>query len=268
MIDRGRKNLLGVRISAVDYDAALARIADAARSHQPLAVSALAVHGVMTGVLDATHRYRLNHLDLLVPDGQPVRWALNRLYGTGLPDRVYGPALMLKACELAAMAGWPIFLFGGTEDMLAALRANLRKQFPNLQIVGWRASRFRRLNPDERNEIVTTIRSSGARITFVGLGCPRQEVWAYEFREALSMPILAVGAAFAFHAGLLPQAPPTWQRIGLEWFFRFMREPRRLWRRYVYLNPLYISLVLLQAARLRRFDPDQSVRPTEELLYG
>lgn len=268
MIDRGRKNLLGVRISAVDYDAALARIADAARLQQPLAVSALAVHGVMTGVLDATHRYRLNHLDLLVPDGQPVRWALNRLYGTGLPDRVYGPALMLKTCELAAAEGWPIFLFGGTEDMLAALRENLRKQFPNLQIAGWQASRFRRLNPDERNEIVGTIRSSGARITFVGLGCPRQEVWAYEFREALSMPILAVGAAFAFHAGLLPQAPPTWQRIGLEWFFRFTREPRRLWRRYVYLNPLYISLVLLQAARLRRFDPDQATRPTEELLYG
>lgn len=267
MIDRGRHNVLGVLVHAVDYEAAVARIAAAARARRPLAVSALAVHGVMTGALDAAHRHRLNALDLVVPDGQPVRWALNWLYRARLPDRVYGPTLMLKTCERAAAEGLPVFLFGGTPELLDALQVNLRARFPNLQFAGARASRFRRLTPEERDETVAAIRASGAAITLVGLGCPRQEVWAYEFRQALSMPILAVGAAFNFHAGLLPQAPPALQKRGLEWLYRLAREPRRLWRRYLLLNPLYVLLLLLQAARLRAFDP-RGAAPREELLYG
>ena len=102
----------------------------------------------------------------------------------------------------------------------------------------------------------------------VGLGCPRQEVWAYEFRDALSMPLLAVGAAFNFHAGLLPQAPPTLQRFGLEWAYRLVQEPKRLWRRYLLLNPAYVSLLTLQWLGLRRFRPETAVKPTEEILYG
>ncbi len=268
MIDRGKQNVLGVLVDAVDYEGAVERIATAARQRQPLATSALAVHGVMTGVLDPAHRYRLNRLDLVVPDGQPVRWALNLLHGAQLPDRVYGPTLMLRTCERAAAEGLPIFLFGGTQALLDQLQAKLGERFPRLQIAGTWASRFRRLTSAERDEAVEKIRASGAAITLVGLGCPRQEVWAYEFRQALSMPILAVGAAFNFHAGLLPQAPPYLQRRGLEWLYRFAQEPRRLWRRYLILNPLYVSLLALQAAHLRRFDPAHAVPPSEELLYG
>ena len=268
MIDRGRHNVLGILVNAVDYDAAVHKIVDAARARQPLAVSALAVHGVMTGVLDREHRYRLNGLDLIVPDGQPVRWALNQLYGANLSDRVYGPTLMLKTCERAAAEGLPIFLFGGSEDLLDSLRAKLEARFPKLQFAGTRASKFRQLTPAERDETVASIRDSGAAITLVGLGCPRQEVWAYEFREALSMPILAVGAAFNFHAGLLPQAPRLMQDWGFEWLFRLMAEPRRLWQRYLLLNPLYASMLCLQACRLRRFDPHDAVRPKREVLYG
>jgi exopolysaccharide biosynthesis WecB/TagA/CpsF family protein len=231
VIDRGKKNLLGVLVDAVDYEAAVERIIDAAHAGRPLAASALAVHGVMTGVQDRTHRYRLNHLDMVTPDGQPVRWALNALHGTGLTERVYGPTLTLKLCERAQREGLAIYLYGSQIHVLQALALRLKCLFPRLIVAGWEPSRFRSLSAEEAQEADSRIRASGARITLVGLGCPRQEVWVYEHREALSMPTLAVGAAFDFHAGRLPQAPMLLQRIGLEWAYRLVREPRRLWRR-------------------------------------
>ncbi|MDP6445915.1 MAG: WecB/TagA/CpsF family glycosyltransferase [Pirellulaceae bacterium] len=268
MIDQGKHNVLGVHVDAVDYDGAVEKIASAARDNQPFAVSALAVHGLMTGVLDEEHRFRLNHFDLLTPDGQPVRWALNWLHSARLADRVYGPNLMLKTCERAAAEGLPIFLFGGTEELLDKLVENLLAKFPELQIAGRRASRFRKLSAAERDEVVAEIKASGAKLTFVGLGCPRQEVWAFEHREALSMPILAVGAAFNFHAGQLDQAPKFLQDRGLEWAFRLAKEPLRLWRRYLLLNPMYVGLLTAQALRLRRFDPADCRQPGDEALYG
>lgn len=268
MIDRGKHNVLGIRIDAVDYEAAVERIIHAAKGSRPMAVSALAVHGVMTGVLDPVHRFRLNDYDLVVPDGQPVRWALNWLHRARLADRVYGPDLMLETCRRAEEERLPVFLYGSTAEMIDSLRSGLRRSFPRLPIAGSAPSRFRRLSPEEREELVAAIRGSGAAITFVGLGCPRQEVWAYEFRHALSMPLVAVGAAFAFHASRLPQAPRFLQDRGLEWAFRLFREPRRLWKRYLLLNPLYLTLLLLQITRLKSFDPDGALRPTEELLYG
>jgi N-acetylglucosaminyldiphosphoundecaprenol N-acetyl-beta-D-mannosaminyltransferase len=268
MINYGKQNILGIRIDAVDYTTSIDMIIAAAKDRRPFAVSALAVHGVMTGVLNAEHRHRLNRLDLVVPDGQPVRWAMNWLYGVKLADRVYGPNLMLKTCEHAAEQELPIYLFGGTRELLDTLKQNLKEQFPKLNIIGTKASRFRQLSAAERDDVVDEIRSSGAAITMVGLGCPRQEVWAYEFREALSMPILAVGAAFNFHAGQLDQAPEFMQRRGLEWFYRLVKEPHRLWKRYLLLNPLYVSLLLAQRLSLKSFDPKDSVRPTAESLYG
>lgn len=268
MIDLGRFNILGIRINAIDYDAAADRILRAARHAQPLAVSALAVHGVMTGVLDRDHRHRLNGLDMLVPDGQPVRWALNWLYGTRLSDRVYGPNLMLELCRRAADEQVPIFLFGGSEEMLAALRERLVKLVPGLQIAGSRASRFRTLDPAESRELVEEIRASGARLVFVGIGCPRQEVFAYEHRNDIGVPLVAVGAAFAFHAALLAQAPRRMQRAGLEWLFRLVAEPKRLWRRYLFLNPLYLLLLTLQALQLHTIDPEDTRAPRMEMRYG
>jgi N-acetylglucosaminyldiphosphoundecaprenol N-acetyl-beta-D-mannosaminyltransferase len=268
MIDMGKQNVLGVCVDAVDYDAAVARIIAAAGEGRGMAVSALAVHGVMTGVLDPIHRYRLNHLDLVVPDGQPVRWAINLLYRAHLPDRVYGPTLMLKLCERAAHEGLAIYLYGSRSDTLAALARSLRARFPGLNIAGTQASVFRRISPEEKRAVVEMIRRSGAALLFVGLGCPRQEVWAYEYRDAIAMPLIAVGAAFDFHTGLLPQAPPWMQRVGLEWLYRLTHEPGRLWKRYVLLNPCYLALLALQATGLKRFDPTRATPPSEELRYG
>lgn len=268
MIDLGKFNLLGVNINAVDYDAAVAKIVEAAEHRKPLGVSALAVHGVMTGVMDDEHRHRLNELELIVPDGQPVRWALNWLYRTRLKDRVYGPNLMLRTCAAAAQQGIPIFLFGGKAELLADLSSNLLKQFPDLKIAGQLPSKFRTISTAEKQEIIETIEQSGAAITLVGLGCPRQEVWAYEFKDHLRMPVLAVGAAFNFHAGQLAQAPALLQRFGLEWLYRLTREPKRLWRRYVILNPYYLSLLFLQWTGLRKFKPESTRFPEREIMYG
>lgn len=268
MINAGRFNLLGIQIAAVDYDGALKEIVSAAHERRAFGVSALAVHGVMTGFLDPTHRFRLNELEMIVPDGQPVRWGLNLLHAVNLKDRVYGPVLMLKTCQQAAQEGIPIFLFGGNVDVLDRLSNRLTSLFPNLQIAGRRPSKFRTMELEEKQELIQEIVASGAGITFVGLGCPRQEVWTFEFRTHLSMPVLAVGAAFNFHAGLLSQAPPRMQAMGLEWLYRLAKEPTRLWKRYLMLNPLYVTMLFLQWTGLRRFSPSDSVAPTSEILYG
>lgn len=262
-----KSNILGVLIDAVDYEGAIDIIVRAAKEGRALAVSALAVHGLMTGALNREQRFRLNHFDLLVPDGQPVRWALNALYGAQLPDRVYGPNLTLGICAAAAREGLAVYFYGSTPEVLSSLRASLENKFPGLVITGMEPSKFRRLSREERADLATRIRASRATLVFVGLGCPRQEAFAYEVREIVGMPVLAVGAAFPFIAGILPQAPSWMQAAGLEWLYRLLHEPRRLWRRYLLLNPAYVFLVILQALRLSRFSPDGEL-PRTECLYG
>jgi N-acetylglucosaminyldiphosphoundecaprenol N-acetyl-beta-D-mannosaminyltransferase len=264
----GKKNVLGVLVDPIDQRTALECVDRAARDRKRCTISALAVHGVMTGALDRQHRARLNGLDLIVPDGQPVRWALNLMHGTKLAERVYGPDLMLAVCRLAARKGYPVYLYGSKAEVLERLSRNLLARAPDLKIAGKEASAFRRLTERERDQVLERIRSSGARIVFVGLGCPRQEVWAYENGGSLSCPVLAVGAAFDFHAGTLEQAPARLQRLGLEWLYRLSKEPRRLWRRYLILNPVYLTLLGLQATGLYAPDPECVSEAPEELRFG
>jgi exopolysaccharide biosynthesis WecB/TagA/CpsF family protein len=250
----------------VDYETAVDRIIRAAHDRRGFVASALAVHGLMTGVLDPEQRYRLNCFDLLVPDGQPVRWALNWLYRTGLADRVYGPNLMRHVCARAAQEGLGIFFYGSTDEVLQAMKKNLEDTYPGIRIAGMEASKFRRLTPRERDALTDRILSTGASLVMVGLGCPRQEVWGYEFRDLLQLPVLTVGAAFPFTAGKVRQAPRMLQNLGLEWAFRLCMEPR-LWRRYLFLNPAYLALLALQSLGL--FDSSTEGRkPARELLYG
>jgi len=268
MIDFGKKNLLGINISAVDYETAVARIIAAAKNRKRMTVSAAAVHGVMTGVLNSVHGYRLNHIDMIVPDGQPVRWGLKLLHGTILPDRVYGPELLLRVCDRAAGERIPIYFYGSTENVLRRLTDNLKGRFPTLEIAGAHPSFFRQISEDEKIGVVRAIETSGAKIIAVGLGCPRQEVWVYEHRDILPMPALAVGAAFDFHAGTLSQAPLLMQRYGLEWLYRLQKEPKRLWRRYLGLNPYYLWLVGLQRLGIKRFPGFVQEPPANEIRYG
>lgn len=268
MIDLGKRNVLGIGVNAIDYQAAVDRIIERAVARQAMAVTALAVHGVMTGVNDPQHRYRLNQFDLVCPDGQPVRWALNWLHGCELKNRVYGPDLTLKLCESAAANNVAVFLFGATDEMLDRFAERLTASYPRLQIAGRRASQFRTLNERERDSLADEINASGAGLCFVGLGCPRQEVFAYEMRNRIEMPLIAVGAAFAFHAGMLAQAPAWMQRRGLEWLFRLIREPRRLWKRYLTTNPAFLTHLAMQKAGLAHRNDDPGTPPTQEVLFG
>jgi len=267
LIHNEKKNVLGVMVDEIDYEGAVEYVMWAAKERQARSISALAVHGVMAGVVDKEHLYRLNNLDVVLPDGQPVRWYLNLLYRSRLTARCYGPKLTLKLCARAESEGLPVFFYGATQSMLDAMRKNLLKEHPQLMIAGMEPSKFRRLDAREKSELADRIRSSGASMLFVGLGCPRQEVFVYEFRDLLPMPALAVGAAFTFISGELPHAPLWIEKIGMEWLFRFCAEPHRLWRLHVFHNPAYAALLALQFLRLRSFDPN-GVSPRSELLHG
>jgi len=257
-------DIIGVGVSAMDYAGACAAITEAAAAHRSLTVTALAVHGVMTGALDPQHRRRLNALDMVLPDGQPVRWALNLLFRARLPDRVYGPNLMLQVCARAEAAGLSVGLYGNKPDVLADLQRHLLEHFPRLRLPLVMPSQFGRVTPAKQADLAAQIAASGTDILFVGLGCPRQEVWLYENGTQLKMPTIAVGAAFDFHARRLAQAPAWMQDRGLEWLFRLWHEPRRLWQRYVLLNPLFVSLLALQLLGLRRPRPG---RPNVTVPY-
>jgi len=266
---KGGSPVLGVLVDPVDYDEAVRRVLDAAAEPRPFAVSALAVHGVMEGALDDAHAWRLNRMDLLVPDGQPVRWMLNVRHGAGLTDRVYGPELTLRLCAAAADRGVPIGLLGSSPEVLARLSTNLRTRFPGLRIAFERPSAFRALTAAEEQQLADDVRASGARILFVGLGCPRQEIFAWENRERMGLPLIAVGAAFDFHAGTLRQAPRWMQNAGLEWAFRLAMEPRRLWRRYLVLNTGYLLRAAGQLLRIGRWDRARlGSRPDTPHRYG
>lgn len=238
------------------YARAVQDIVDAAKARQSFAVSALAVHGVMTGALDPMHRVRLNQFDLVTPDGQPVRWALNWLHDCRLTDRVYGPFLTRDLCARAASENLSVFFYGSDEATLAALGTALLQKHPTLRIAGTRPSRFRRATEAEWKEDIAAIRSCDPDLIFCGLGCPRQEIWVHEMKAFQAVPLIAVGAAFPFLAGRLAMAPAWMQRLGLEWLYRLSREPRRLFRRYAVYNPLFVSGVVAQKLRLQFYPPD------------
>ena len=264
----GKSNVLGVLIDAADYEGAVDPIIiRAAKNRRPIAVSALAVHRL-------DYR-RFGRRTQISPESiRPVvarrpagtmgtqRPVSRRFERSRLRPEPYAPALRGRSTRETHR-----FLYGTSQETLTALALSLGRKFPDLVIAGVEPSQFRRLSSDEKAQLAARIRASGAAIVFVGLGCPRQEAFAYEFREALGMPILAVGAAFPFIAGMLPQAPAWMQRVGLEWLYRLACEPKRLWRRYLFLNPAYLVLVSLQLLRLSKFSTNGR-SPSTELLYG
>lgn len=260
MIDQGKRNVLGVYVDAIDYDAAVGRVVDAARDRKPLALTALAVHGVMTGVQDRAHEARLNSFDVVTPDGQPVKWALNLLHKAKLPDRTYGPELTIRVIERMADEGLPIYLYGSTPEVLETFGTKLTERFPKLTIAGSEPSKFRANEAGEAERIAERITASGARLVLVGLGCPRQEIFAHAMRPLLDVPLMAVGAAFDYHAGNLRKPPEWMQKRGLEWLWRLGLEPKRLWRRYLILNPLYLARLTGQATGVWKAEPEPSNR--------
>jgi N-acetylglucosaminyldiphosphoundecaprenol N-acetyl-beta-D-mannosaminyltransferase len=244
--------VLGVPLAVTDYERVMDWMDAMIAARQPACVSAAAVHLVMVAQEDERTRAAVARTTT-VPDGQPLVWALRAL-GQRDASRVYGPELMARCCERAAVSGTRMFLYGGRDDAaLEQLCTVLATRFPGLDIVGGCSPPYRPLTDAERRAVVQQINGSGADVVWVGTGQPKQEKWMAELREELTPPILVgVGAAFDFHAGLVPQAPSWMQAIGLEWLYRLVQEPRRLWRRYARYNPRFVVGFARQYRRHRK----------------
>jgi N-acetylglucosaminyldiphosphoundecaprenol N-acetyl-beta-D-mannosaminyltransferase len=219
------------------------------------------VHGVISAFLDKSLRSVWNGADIATPDGMPVVWAL-RSFGHKAQTRVYGPDLMLAICEQAERLHHRVFLYGGRDDTLTALCNNLKARFPNLVVSGVFSPPFRLLTASEDAACINTIMESDADIVFVGLSTPKQERWMRQHQESLpGIVLVGVGAAFDFHAGRVRQAPSWMQGAGLEWSFRLLMEPRRLWKRYILLTPLFLPLWAMQRMGLLRYENTQTMAP-------
>jgi N-acetylglucosaminyldiphosphoundecaprenol N-acetyl-beta-D-mannosaminyltransferase len=234
--------VLGVPLALTTYDGARDWIDATVAAGERGYVCVAAVHTVMACQEDPELRAAVEGASFTVPDGQPLVWALNAL-GHDLPDRVYGPELMERMCAHAARTGLRFYLYGGrNQGGLAQLARNLRLRHPGLRIVGGYSPPFRPQTEEEEARVAAEINRSGADVVWVGIGVPKQEKWMARMRDRLDAPVLiGVGAAFDFHAGLIPQAPDRMQRVGLEWMFRLLQEPRRLWRRYLHYNPRFVA---------------------------
>jgi len=244
--------ILGTRVDVIDYAQAVRKILDWAQQRYSGFVCAANVHVVMEGFDSSAYREMINSADMVTPDGMPLVWML-RLRGSQA-SRVYGPDLMrllLAACE---EKGLSIGLYGASPRVLDRLVAVVQKQHPKLAIAYACSPPFRELTTEEDARIVADIQASGAQVLFVGMGCPKQERWIIKHRGVVPAPMLGVGAAFDFIAGVKRYAPAWLQRMGLEWLFRLLTEPRRLWRRYAIHNPRFVIFAALQLFRVKNFN--------------
>ena len=240
-----RTDVLGVGISAIDMHTAVAEIGRWIASGERHYVCITGVHGVIESQRSPDLKEIHNRSGLTTPDGMPMVWA-SHWAGAKDVTRVYGPDLLLSVCGLAAREGWRMYFYGGGEGIPERLADRLVEQFPGLQVAGTFSPPFRPLQPEEATAIVDRINASRADIVWVGLSTPKQERWMAENRPRLeAAALIGVGAAFDIHAGTLPQAPKWMQQRGLEWMYRLIREPRRLWRRYLRNNPRFVWSVLL-----------------------
>ncbi len=239
MTERRRIAVLGQPLDALTWDEALSRIAAWAARRESRYVCISNAHSVVTGSRDPVFGQVLRDADMVTSDGAPVAWMMRRL---GVPDqqRINGPDLMWRYCALAARQGEAIYLYGGTEETLSLLQRRLREAFPGLVIAGATSPPFRKATPEELARDIAAINASGARTVWVSLGCPKQELWMAAQRGQVQGVMVGVGAAFDYHAGTIRRAPLWMQRAGLEWLHRLVSEPRRLWRRYLVTNSLFI----------------------------
>ena len=236
--------VIGAHIDALSWDDAVARIAAWAHERRSRVVCICNAHSVVTARHDPEFARVVEDADMATPDGAPVAWMMRRL-GHPTQARINGPDLMWRCCETAARQGWSIYLYGSAPETLARLQERLHAAFPALRIAGAWSPPFRPLAAAEDDAAVAAIHASGAGVVWVSLGCPKQEKWMQAQRGRVQAVMVGVGAAFDYHAGTIARAPLWAQHAGLEWLHRLVSEPRRLWRRYLVTNSLFV----LAAAR-------------------
>ena len=238
--DIRKVNVLGIDYAVVDYDSASDLIIAAARQRKSFSVFALPVHGIVENHADPEMRFATETADLIVPDGQPVRWCMNHFHKTGLTDRVYGPLLTLHVLAKANPLSLRVFLYGGkSEQTLEKFSDFIREKYPNVVICG----AYREEHPDGDTLTAEMVNEKQPHLLLVGRGCPQQEKWIANKQGKIESAMMAVGAAFSFHAGEISQAPQWMQDRGLEWFHRLTAEPKRLWKRYLVTNAMFIYML-------------------------
>ncbi len=240
-----RHRILGVPLSAINYDLAIQQIDAWIEDSRHEFVTVTGVHGVMECQRDAELQAIFNDAGMVTPDGMPMVW-LTRRAGFDHVSRVYGPTLMLKVCEHSVAQGYRHFLYGGNDGVAEELKAEMKRRFSGIQIVGTYCPPFRQLTEAEDEDVVSMINESAADIVWVGLSTPKQERWMAAHKNRINANVmLGVGAAFDFHTGRVKQAPGWMQKNGLEWLFRVIQEPRRLWRRYLVNNSMFVFSLLM-----------------------
>lgn len=247
--------LLGVRVHAVQIPDAVAQIGRWIEEKQGCHyVAVTGMHGVMEAQHDPAFKQILNTADLVVSDGMPLVWAGRRHGFVSMKRRVYGPELMMTFCRQTAGRGYRHYFYGGAAGVPEHLAETLSRRFPGFQVAGCYSPPFRPLSEEEDHEVVARINASGADILWVGLSTPKQEKWMHAHREQLHVPVLmGVGAAFDLNTGRLTQAPAWMREHGMEWFFRLVMEPRRLWRRYLVLGSKFAWNVSLEMLNLKQY---------------
>jgi N-acetylglucosaminyldiphosphoundecaprenol N-acetyl-beta-D-mannosaminyltransferase len=238
-------SIIGLPVAATTYAGAVAWILERALAGGVYAVEAANTHVAALARTDPEFGAAMREFDLICPDGMPLVWALNSKLGSSerLTDRVYGPTLMLETLRATDLpnSDFKHFLLGGKQSTLDQLGLNFAEQFPDLTIAGSHSPPFGEWPENEFETIAEKIRSSGANLIWVGLGCPKQEYWIASNKHRLPPGVyFGIGAAFAFHAGEVRQAPPLFQRVGMEWAYRVAMEPRRLFKRYFTYNSLFL----------------------------
>lgn len=254
--------IVGTPISMTSY-AEVLELIDRRPADTATVVSVCNVHSVMSARKDPELAIALRESDVATPDGVPLVWVM-RWISNPEQQRVYGPTLMRLALVDEDRRQWSHYLYGSTNDTLTALVQNIGEFAPNARIVGQTAPPFRPLTEEEKRRDLEAIRASGADVVWVGLGMPKQEIWMRSVRDEIpGVALVGVGAAFDFLAGTVDQAPSWMMRAGLEWLYRVWKEPRRLWRRYVWNNPAYVALALRQIASAR-LGPQRRHRPSTD----
>ena len=247
--------VLGMRVDALEIPRVVTLMENwiCARNATRL-IAVTGMHGITEAQYDPDFKAILNAADLIVPDGMPLVW-LSRLRGRPLQRRVYGPELMLAFCERTAGKGYRHYFYGGAPGVPEQLAEVLRTRFPGLQVAGSYSPPFRPLTPREDEETVAMIRVAAPDVLWLGLGTPKQEYWMHEHRGRLRVPVIVcAGAAFGINSGRVRQAPRWIREHGLEWLFRLLQEPRRLWRRYLIYGPQFVFYVALELLGLRKFE--------------
>lgn len=231
--------ILNSKVSALTFDETINKIENTIHLKQRSYVCIANTHSLVTATNNNKFYRALNNADIVTPDGMPLVWALKKV-GFKKQNRVDGPKLMEKLCDIAATKQYKVFLYGSTEDTLNQLEDKLLERYKTIKIVGKISPPFREVTEQENNDMITAINQSKADLVFVGLGCPKQEIWMAENSNKINSILLGVGAAFDFIAGKQKRPHYIIQSIGLEWLYRLISEPKRLWKRYLYNNPIYI----------------------------